>query len=195
MKKLLVILLALMMLFGCTKKPEPVVVPDQPDACGDEGCEIEPGENTAYQEILSMSNFVKSSYEEIATKFKNGGSFTALYGFEGCPWCEELLPILGNYLKGKNYKVYYVDVKPDGEDTRTEDNETYMSNYEIFRSFTTDKIYVPAFVNVVNGEVVSYHEGTVDGHDATERKMTEEEKAQLLNLFKETFGDTDDGRK
>lgn len=36
---------------------------------------------------------------------------------------------------------------------------------------------------VKNGKVIDGHEGTLESHDATERKMTNDEKEQLTKIY------------
>ena len=46
------------------------------------------------------------------------------------------------------------------------------------------KLYVPLVVRIENGKVVDGHLGTVEGHDAHERKMNEEEKEEVMQNYK-----------
>ena len=40
-------------------------------------------------------------------------------------------------------------------------------------------LYVPLVLVVKDGKVIDGHEGTLESHDATERKMTNDEKSTL----------------
>ena len=44
-------------------------------------------------------------------------------------------------------------------------------------------LYVPLVLVVKNGKVIDGHEGTIESHDATERKMTNDEKEQLTKIY------------
>ena len=44
-------------------------------------------------------------------------------------------------------------------------------------------LYVPLVLVVKNGKVIDGHEGTLESHDATERKMTNDEKEQLTKIY------------
>lgn len=52
-------------------------------------------------------------------------------------------------------------------------------------------LYVPLVLVVKNGEVIDGHESTLDGHDATEREMTDDEKAQLKKIYETLLGKLD----
>lgn len=44
-------------------------------------------------------------------------------------------------------------------------------------------LYVPLVLVIKNGKVIDGHEGTLESHDATERKMTNDEKEQLTKIY------------
>ena len=44
-------------------------------------------------------------------------------------------------------------------------------------------LYVPLVLVVKDGKVIDGHEGTLDSHDATERKMTDNEKKELTQIY------------
>ena len=46
-------------------------------------------------------------------------------------------------------------------------------------------LYIPLVLVVKNGKAIDGHEGTLESHDATERKMTDDEKKRInTNLYK-----------
>ena len=49
------------------------------------------------------------------------------------------------------------------------------------------QLYVPFVVFVKNGKIMNAHIGTVDGHDAHERTMTEDEQKELTKIYDEMF--------
>ena len=46
-------------------------------------------------------------------------------------------------------------------------------------------LYVPVVVSIKDGNTIDGHVGTVDGHDAHERVMTEEEVEKLTAIYSE----------
>ena len=44
-------------------------------------------------------------------------------------------------------------------------------------------LYVPLVLVIKKGKVIDGHEGTLDSHDATERKMTDDEKEELTKIY------------
>lgn len=66
-----------------------------------------------------------------------------------------------------------------GQDLRTNDNDLYVKNVELLKDFVNDRISVPALVSFKDGKVLALHEGTVEGHNAKQREMTEKEVEKL----------------
>lgn len=190
LRKIVLLLLTLVLIAGCSKKNEKE---ESSIGCGTDeaGCEIinVTPEVKAYRNLIS--NFEEITLEDAATRITNGGSLTIYYGFETCPWCQELLPLLSEY--ATKTEVFYVNMKPDSEDVRKEEHplyQEYLKNYQlIYPNADEEKIYAPTIAKFAGGELEMLHVGTVEGHDAHERKMTDEEKEILKNDLHEFFKD------
>ena len=59
--------------------------------------------------------------------------------------------------------------------------------YYTYQPVSYTHLYVPFVVVVKDGKAVSGHIGTVDGHDAHERKMTEKEMQELKKIYADMF--------
>lgn len=186
-RKILLILISLLFITGCSKKEEI----KEETGCDVEaqGCEIEVVTDEVRSYRTLIKNFTELSYDEAYSRITNGGSLVIYYGFETCPWCQELLPILNEFTE--DYEIFYVNMKPDGEDSRVEGHsqyDSYLKNFELIKSFNeSEKIIAPTIIEVINGELVMTHAGTVEGHNAKERKMTAEEKLILKETVSEFF--------
>ena len=196
MKKLLMILL-MISLCGCTTQttPEPTAKPT-----GAAGCDIsaecdtmEPADMSAYEAMVGNNHFVKADMKEVTDMFDKGETFIFYVGFNKCPWCQEEVPVLNEVAEGyDDVKIMYVDARPDGEkenDLRNEENPDYVALQEKVEEILdeTRKIYAPTVVWVKEGKLVASHVGTVDDHDAHERKMTEEEVETLRDTYTKCF--------
>lgn len=53
-------------------------------------------------------------------------------------------------------------------------------------------LYVPLVLVVKDGKVIDGHEGTLESHDATERKMTNDEKEQLTKIYTKLVSEAND---
>ena len=190
MKKLLLILLILFMFTACSSKQDETVSTEDSgsSACGIETCEDE--DKATY---LIAQNQI--SVSEVVTKLENNESFILYMYFDACPWCKELGPIVSDYLKDNEELLnmtYALNVRPDGtkeNDLRYKDDEGNYNEpeFEAIYNFIYDQldedgiVYVPTLVFVKDGELVYFHTGTVEGHDATKRTLTDDEKQEIID--------------
>ncbi len=137
--------------------------------------------------------FVDSNMQEIKTMMDDGESFVVYFGFSTCPWCIEALPILNETAKEFDSAVYYIDTRKDSLWTSNLDIDDYDLVVECFGDYMqyddngVKHLYTPSVVFVKNGEVVLFHQGTVDGHNAHERTMEESEAEELRELYRSGF--------
>lgn len=121
-----------------------------------------------------------------AIESKSTGMF--YLGYPSCPWCVEALPILNEVAKEHSQHIAYVRTRDDQKELMytEEQKKALIDAASSYMQKDTDgnyQIYVPFFVVIKEGKVVDGHVGTVDGHDAHERVMNEDEKSQLKDIF------------
>ena len=190
MKKLLLILLILLMFTGCQNKEDvqDTSSEDSSSACGIESCE----EDDKATYLIAQNQI---SVSEVVTKLENKDSFILYMYFDACPWCKELGPIVSDYLKDNEELLnmtYALNVRPDGtkeNDLRYKDDDGGYNEpeFETIYNFIYDQldedgiVYVPTLVFVKDGELVYFHTGTVEGHDATKRTLTDDEKQEIAD--------------
>lgn len=173
MKKLLILLLVV--LIGCSSSSP------RADMSGYEGFT---DENHVY---------VESVMKEVAEKMDKKATFAVYFGFNKCPWCVEAVPILNDVAKEYKCDVLYVDTRKNEEWKSNIDIDDYDLFIEKFGDYVPldendiKHLYTPHVFFIKGGEVVSEHAYTVDGHDAHERKLTEEEIDTLKAYYREGF--------
>ena len=134
---------------------------------------------------LILMKLVLMKLFNIFTQEKSGVLY---FGFSSCPWCKEAKPILKKVAKENGIDIQYVKVK-DEEKNRlyTDDQkaiiEPYIQDYMSNNDEGILTLYVPLVLVVKDGKVIDGHEGTLESHDATERKMTNDEKEQLTKIY------------
>lgn len=77
----------------------------------DIGKEQEMSERT-YSEIVK--DFEKVRFNELDFSLKE--SFLVYIGFEECPYCQKFIPLLSEFTKKQNIKVYYIDSSEKDEE-------------------------------------------------------------------------------
>ena len=138
-------------------------------------------------------HFLASDVQDFLERMDDQETMTAYFGFSECPWCNEALPILNECAEEAGTDIYYINTRPTEDVT----NNTEMPDYDLLLArigscFSYDNegnhhLYVPFVVFVKDGEVVMTHEGTVDGHDAHERVMTDEEREEVREIYRSGF--------
>ncbi len=198
MKKLLVIL-SLILLAGCTNVPQPTpsATPDttkKPNYCD----AVEPCGETADMsgyEIEENHTFVEIDFKEATEKIINSDENAVYYfGFVGCPWCMEAVPVLSKVAIEKEVTVYYINTRSDysktdeGTDYRMQITD-FLDDYLGYNENEgRNWLYVPDVLYMKNGEIMANHIGTSsDEHDATVRKMTDEEVGILTTIYSDYF--------
>ncbi len=193
MKKYLTALLALS-LAACTN--DPGTETDPPQGCDTE-CEVIIGDYSdmsGYEKLDREGIFIDTDVQEMIRDMDNGQTFVVYFGFVRCPWCQEAVPELAQTAEEAGMKVGYVNTRSSEEihsnieipdyDLLTERAGTYFP----IDDEGIPHLYTPFVFFIKNGEIVMTHQGTVDGHDAHEREMTEEETEELRKIYTEGFG-------
>ena len=137
--------------------------------------------------------FLEINFDE-ATKLLETDDFDGIiyFGYPTCPWCIEALPIMNEVAKEKELSIYYVNKKSDINQENPEWEQAATDILDAAYGLDKDddgnpRIYVPEVIVVKDGEVVAHHMGTLDDHDATERKMSDDEKEEVKEIYEEMF--------
>ncbi len=190
MKKIVLLLLAFC-LFACTNTANNTNDDNLPycditsDSCLNEEFD--------YEEFMNGNNvFEEITMQEAIDKFKNQESGIIYFGFSTCPWCIEALPIMNEVAASMDKKIYYVATRDSERNLNYTDEEKaeilkYIGEFEDADDDGNKQIYVPLVITFENGISKKANLGTVDDHDAHERKMTDEEKENLKEIYTELF--------
>lgn len=150
-----------------------------------------------------------SSYEEIF-KLLDDGTGIIYFGFPECPWCRALTPVLLDAVKEEGIdKIYYFNNKEDRDILEVDKNkkvvikkegtEDYYKLLEKLGDFASDydldgaetdskRLYFPTVLVVKEGEIVEFHEGTLDSQKNPFEEMTKEQKKELKDTLVEKLG-------
>lgn len=153
---------------------------------------------------------VYADANDIITMMDNNETFVVYFGFNSCPWCRSVLPILLDVAEEVNIeKIYYVDVKDirdklDVDDdgnviTVKEGSEGYIGLLNrldnVLDDYTLEydgkeivakekRIYAPNVVSIVNGEAKELETGISDSQDNPFMELTDDIKKDTYNKFK-----------
>jgi predicted bacteriocin transport accessory protein len=187
MKKWTLSFLALLLLCGCsqaqTEKEAENTEQTVDEACDSDvyGCEAE-------VKSEDESTFEQISFDDAIALFENKGSGILYFGFPDCPWCQEVVPELASLAKEDNVNILYVRTRDDDRerlytDEQKEQIQPYMENYMSENDEGVMTLYVPVVAVVKDGEVIAGHVGSIEGHNAKEEELTEEQKEELKEIL------------
>lgn len=141
-----------------------------------------------YEEYKTLSKdniYEYATYYNIFNSINNNTEIIYL-GFPTSPWCKELVPILNDVAKENNIKrILYYNFK----EIRSSNTKEYQDLVELLKDYIKvvddeeKQIYAPTIIFTQKGKIIGVHEGTLSSHNATERKMTEEEIVELKNIL------------
>ena len=101
------------------------------------------------------------------------------FGFPGCPWCRNMIPVLFEAAKNNNIDtIYYFNPR----NVKKSDNDEYNKLKEILNEYLSEDengqkvLYVPDVYFIKDGKIVGHHLGTVDSQADPTISLTEEEK-------------------
>lgn len=136
------------------------------------------------------------------------GTGVIYFGFPECPWCRNLIPTLIDTANEMNVKniLYFNnkaerDIKSLDESgniiTKTEGSDDYYELLELMEGHTSvydglndesiKRLYFPTVVFVKDGEIVGFHEGTVDSQEDASVYVDAEQQKELKKILKENF--------
>ena len=219
MKKILVFVLFIVMLFsisGCKSNKETINTDALKfkEAYESYNGKVNESNNKEYRKVNIPSDnpFAYKTMEEVVGMIKNKETFVVYFGFNTCPWCrsviEQMIEAASNL---KIDKIYYVDIRPNGEDIRdvitVKDDGTYSKTKEGEKGYDellvlldnvladysrTDsagnsvdvkekRIYAPNLVSVLNGKAIKLETGISSKQNDAYMELTEEMKKETYS--------------
>lgn len=184
----------LIMLSACTNQTAKEEV-QQPAYCDEDEnttCSLGKNADMSGYEGLDAKNtqFEESDMDTVLKTFDEKKDGIFYFGYPGCPWCVEAVPVLNEQAKEAGVKIQYIQTR-DAEKKLMYTEQQKAKLVPLVEQYLNKdddgnyQIYVPFVLIVKNGVAKSGHIGTVDGHDAHERVMTDDEKTQLIAIYQE----------
>lgn len=162
-----------------------------------------------YKDVGKDNVYKKISAEDAIDLIENKTGIIYI-GYETCPWCNALVPLLNEVAKEDEVEtIYYIDnfynMRPD-KNENPENVEEYNKLVDLLGDEIVEMksgenefniIRVPLVLFVINGEIVDYHKGTYEGHNLKEKidkngntvkyleELTENQKQEIKNTLDE----------
>ena len=157
-----------------------------------------------FAEIYPVSGenpFIIASYDELITHLK-WGTGVIVFAFPACPRCRNAFPVLEQAFKemkmeqyaGLRGKILYYDIYDD----REENNERYLTIVNFIKDFLpvdsdgNPRIYSPEVFFLASGKVVGNHLDTVSSLKNPRDPLNDEQKEELLEIYKDLLEKVED---
>lgn len=170
MKKQLLILLLALSACSSAVREDPA---DSPAACAETAC--------AFDEQESLQTDLQTiTFEQALEMMEQNESGAFYFHFENCPWCKALDPILDEVLQESPIPLYSVLVRDENNERLYSDEQKERMIPYLGEAMSENEegeltLYVPLLALVDQGELVSWHVGTLEDHDATKDQLSQEQ--------------------
>src|SRR5574344_237503 len=186
-KKILLIIMAILLITGCTKKENSVTSEDITPLVTDTSkfkTEYEEGNNGI---IVNVSDDDKIKYvtPSEVLNILTSGTGIIYFGRPTCPWCRNVVPVLLEVARTNNLTVNYLN---PGEITG-DDVKDYVKVKEALDSYLdydedgTKSLHIPDVYFVYNGKILGHHLSTVSSQDDPYTALTSSQKQELINIY------------
>lgn len=126
------------------------------------------------------------------------GTGILIFESDECPWCAKARPILEQAAKEKNIQVYSANIQSIKSQPREgkpgtdeyykilELLDEYLNEYldEDGNSFGEKRVYIPDVYAIKDGKILGHNLSTVASDTNKDTEMTEEQKNELLDIYK-----------
>ena len=182
MKKGLLVLLAAVMLCGCSTRKQSAVITNSVSL------NTITADFSGYTFLTDSSPSVQQiTLQESLRMFSESGSGILYYGKTDCRWCQLALPELNTAAKSMGVTVYYINV----EDAENESsyNDLVKAIESTFKTNTSGQkaFMIPSVIAVKKGTIVDSHLSLVDDFNPANDmdRLDYIQSMELQNVYKE----------
>lgn len=154
-------------------------------------------------DIVEDNGIVYASYNEIKEVITKGTG-VIYFGFPECPWCRNAVPMLLQAANNTGLdKIYYFNAKEIRDTKELDENgnivttkegtkeyyelvellSTVLGEYEGLNDESIKRLYFPTVVFIKDGKIVGCHIDTLPSQTDPRVPLTEEQKAELINIY------------
>ncbi|MEG0576387.1 MAG: thioredoxin family protein [Bacilli bacterium] len=178
------ILIFAITLSGCAEIPKPCIETNNKFVCDSEVANMNGYDGYTNDQKIFVKRDISTTIDAL-TSLKDGIYYL---GYEDCPWCVEAVPLMAEAAAKNNRKIIYLNIK----DEEITDEQSSAIKKTLDSTLDKDEngvktLYVPEVVVIESGSIKSFHIGTLDSHQATERKMSKGESNSLLKIYLKMF--------
>ena len=213
MKKIILLIFALLFIAGCSCSNKKETITDQMKF-KEEYESLNGKVNKNGKEYVEISVpednlMVYATYDEIVDIIKNKDG-VIYFGFPECPWCRNAVPALIDAANELGIdKIYYFNALSIRDTKKLDENGNivvekegtneykklvellydYLPVYDGLGDDTIKRLYFPTVIFVKDGKVIASHMDTVETQTNPYKKLSEEEYEKLVQIYSEYIND------
>ena len=135
---------------------------------------------------IPKDNRIKYLNEEELLKYLKTETGIFYFGYNSCPWCRNIVPVLIDAVKEKNIEtIYYVDTHKLNLSNIKKELFEFLGDNLISDEEGEKVLAVPDVYFIKNGNIIGHHLGSVNSYRNPYTKMTTKQKKELKNIYKE----------
>lgn len=157
------------------------------------GIEDDRGKTYLKVDITSNNKIKYASTSKIVNIFEEEKDAVIFFGYPSCHYCRTAAKVLTDVAsKTKLKKIYYLDT--EYITFEKDDKLIELIGSDFFKgSNKNKKINVPLVLFIVDGDIVSYHEGTLSTHNNAYEPMSKDQIEGLREIYKHGIDDVLNG--
>ncbi len=133
---------------------------------------------------IPWKNGVKYLKKEEIIPFLKEKTGIVYFGYNTCPWCRNIVPILIDTIKDNHIDtLYYVDIHKTDLSSIREELFTLLDDYLETDEEGKKGLAVPDVYFIKDGKIIGHHLGTVDSYHNPYLGMNELEKQELTGIY------------
>jgi len=133
---------------------------------------------------IPKDNRIKYLNEEEVLDFFNDGTGILYFGYNTCPWCRNMIPVLIDSVIDNDYKtIYYADIHNLDINSISIKLFSKLDNYLSTNEEGKKGLSVPDVYFVKDGKIIGRHLGTVDSYNNPFKEMNKGQKQELKDIF------------
>ena len=138
---------------------------------------------------VPKDNPIKYTKVDEIFEILESGTGVIYFGFPGCPWCRNMLPILFQAAQKNNIDtIYYLNPREVSDEEHSKLIDVLKEYLDVNENGELT-LYVPDVYFVKDGQILGHHLGTVDSQTDPYVPLTDEQKEELLQIFDDLFSD------
>ena len=135
---------------------------------------------------IPYDNRIEYLNEEELLTFIKEETGILYFGYNTCPWCRNIVPVLIDTVKENNIdKIYNADIHKLNISSIKKELYGLLNDYLREDDENKKVLAVPDVYFIKDGKIIGHHLSALDSYHNPYKKMTNKQKQELSNIYEE----------